>query len=278
MTLAPQLIDVDPANFDSLPCCGIKSPGHPGRRQKRCWLQANFKLGLRAKILLAPDGQPCGYIEYLPGEYAWRGVNAGGYMFIHCVWSHAKRHQHKGWGSVMVEACLKDARKAGMSGVAVIARDGPWLADRRLFLANGFEPVDTAPPDYLLLVRKLDARAANPAFKGEWEQKLGRYSRGLTIIRSSQCPHVAKFAGEIAQASEEEYGIKPRVVDLESWREAQDAPTPYAVFAVIYNGRLLADHQISRTRFRNIMNQCAAQAGRRATPSVLTSPFSRAGR
>ena len=32
------------------------------------------------------------------------------------------------------------------------------------------------------------------------------------------------------------------------------APTPYAVFSVIHNGRILADHQISRTRFRNIMN------------------------
>jgi hypothetical protein len=46
------------------------------------------------------------------------------------------------------------------------------------------------------------------------------------------------------------------VVDLESWSDAQNAPTPYAIFALIYNGRLLADHQISRTRFRNIMNKC----------------------
>ena len=46
------------------------------------------------------------------------------------------------------------------------------------------------------------------------------------------------------------------MVDLESWSDAQNAPTPYAIFALIYNGRLLADHQISRTRFRNIMNKC----------------------
>jgi len=46
------------------------------------------------------------------------------------------------------------------------------------------------------------------------------------------------------------------VVDLESWSDTQNAPTPYAIFALIYNGRLLADHQISRTRFRNIMSKC----------------------
>ena len=140
-----------------------------------------------------------------------------------------------------------------MSGVAVMVRDGPWLADRRLFAANGFVPVDSAPPDYQLLVRKIDRGAANPRFKKGWDEKVARYKRGLTIIRSSQCPHIAKFTAEIAQTATEEYKLRPRIIDLGSWREAQDAPTPYAVFALIYNGRLLADHQVSRTRFRNIM-------------------------
>ncbi len=145
-----------------------------------------------------------------------------------------------------------------MSGAAVMVRDGPWLADRRLFLANAFEPVDKAPPDYQLLVRKFDLGAVNPTFKEGSDQKLVQYSQGLTIIRSSQCPHIAKFAADIAETAENEYHIKPTVVDLECWNDAQNAPTPYAIFALIYNGRLLADHQISRTRFRNIMNKCLA--------------------
>jgi len=248
-----RLIDVDTASFDALPCCGIKDPAHPGRREKCRWLQTNAKFGLRAKALLAPDGEPGGYIEYIPGEFAWRGVDAGGYMFIHCIWIYSRKYQRKGWGTLMVEACLNDARKAGKSGVAVMVRDGPWLADRRLFLANGFKPVDTATPDYELLARKFNNSAPNPAFKGEWDRKLGQYSRGLTIIRSSQCPHITKFAADIAATAETEYRIVPNVVDLQSASDAQNAPTPYAIFALIYNGQLLADHQISRTRFRNIM-------------------------
>jgi GNAT superfamily N-acetyltransferase len=251
----PRLIDIDAAVFDNLPCCGITSRTHLGRQQKHCWLEVNAKFGLRAKMLLAPDGQPSGYIEYLPGEFAWRGVEAHGFMFIHCIWTFLKKHQRKGWASIMVEACLDDARKAGMRGVAVMVRDGPWLADRRLFLANGFEPADTAPPDYQLLVRKFENGTINPAFKKDWDKKLGQYSQGLTIIRSNQCPHIAKFAAEIIEAAEKEYGIRPTVVDLESWSDAQNAPTPYATFALIYDGRLLADHQISRTRFRNIMKR-----------------------
>jgi hypothetical protein len=49
--------------------------------------------------------------------------------------------------------------------------------------------------------------------------------------------------------------MKPRIVELKTHRQAQNAPTPYAVFSVIYDGRVVADHQISRTRFRNIMGK-----------------------
>jgi len=142
-----------------------------------------------------------------------------------------------------------------MNGVAAITRDGPWLAGSALYLANGFTVVGSAPPDYQLLVRKLKPSAADPVFKGGWDKKLKRYGRGLTIIRSNQCPHIAKFADDIAQTAEEEYGLKARIVELKLARQAQNAPTPYAVFSVIYNEGLLADHQISSTRFRNIMRK-----------------------
>lgn len=114
----PRLLDVDAASFDALPCCGIKSPMHPGRQEKRCWLRANAKFGLRAQALLAPDGQPSGYIEYIPGEFAWRGVDAGGYMFVHCIWIYSRRHQRKGWGRLMVEACLDDAKHSVLNNCA----------------------------------------------------------------------------------------------------------------------------------------------------------------
>ena len=255
MTQMPVLVDLDPASVETLPCCGVGNAAHEGRCNKIRWLQAQFKKGLRAKVLLTPDKRQCGYIEYLPGEYAWRGVDAGGYMFIHCIWTFHKQHQHRGLGARMIQACLDDAAKAGMHGVAVVAREQPWLVRPALFLANGFEPVDTAPPDFQLLVRKLTPSAPNPAFKTGWEARLKKYSHGLTIIRSHQCPHIAKFAGEIAQAAERDYGMKPRIVEIKSYRQAQNAPTPYAVFVVLHDGRILADHQISPTRFRNIVKK-----------------------
>jgi len=255
MTNAPVWVELNAASLESMRCCGISNPAHPGRLRKIGWLKQHFKKGLRAKILLAPDGRQCGYIEYLPGEYAWRGVDAAGYLFIHCIWTHFRKYQGLGLAKEVVEACVKEARENGMKGVAVVARDGPWLAGPELFLACGFEVAETAPPDYRLLVRKFNASAANPKFVGGWDEKLKKYDGGLTIIHSAQCPYAEKFTAEIAETAEQEFGVKPRIVELKSHRDAQKAPTPYAVFSIIRDGRLLADHQISRTRFRNLMRE-----------------------
>ena len=250
----PVLVDVDRATVRDLPCCGVKDASHEGRCYKIRWLEEHFKLGLRAKVLLTPDRRQCGYIEYLPGEFAWRGIDARGYLVIHCIWTFYKQYQHRGFGARMVQACIDDATQGGMYGVAVVARHSPWLASPSLFLANGFECVATAPPDYQLLVRKTLPSAPDPAFRPAGEDALAKYRRGLTIVTAGQCPHVARFAREIAECAEQEFDLKPRIVSLRSHTDAQNAPTPYAVFALIYKGRILADHQISRTRFRKIMN------------------------
>lgn len=252
---APVLVDLDSSNLDQYPCCGIRNSSHPGLAAKRRWMETHFPLGLRAKVLVAPGGRPCGYIEYLPGEFAWRGVRAEGYLFIHCLWNHRKECQNLGWAGAMIEACFRDAKTSGAYGVAVMTRDRPWLAGRSIYLANGFELVDEAPPDCQLLVRKCKRSAPDPRFAGAYERKAAGLGPGLTIICSDQCPYIAKFADEITETAVEEYGLRPEIVELTSCVDAQDAPTPYAVFSIFYDGRLLADHQISRTRFRNIMNR-----------------------
>ena len=118
-----------------------------------------------------------------------------------------------------------------------------------------FKLADAAPPDCELLVRKLHKRPPDPAFKGGWERKVSRYGEGLTLVRAGQCPYGTKFVPEITETAHKQYHNKLNVIDLRSPEDAQNAPTPYAVFSLIYNGKLLADHPISCTRFRNIMNK-----------------------
>lgn len=260
-----RVIDVAPATLSDLPCCGIMNPEHEGHRRKRAWLRAQLASGLRAQILLTEDGHQCGYIEYLPGERAWRGVDAAGYLFIHCIWTFYRKYQHKGNATRLVDACVRDAKKANRLGVAVVARTGPWLASPGLFKKCGFEVVDSAPPDYELLVKKVKKQAPNPRFLPIPARRLEKYGSGLTIIAADQCPHGVKFAREIGELAESEFKLTPRRVLLRSCKEAQKAPTPYSVFSVIYNGIVIADHQISKTRFRNIMKQQLAP-----TPSGRT--------
>ncbi len=250
-----RMIDVSLDNMYESPCCGIKNTEHKGYKQKTSWLKMHFKKGFKAKVLYTEDNRQLGYIEYLPGQFAWRAVEADDYMFIHCLWTYWKKYKGKGYGKLLIESAIDEAKKAKMKGVAVVARKRPWLAKSDIFLKNGFEVVDTAPPDYELLVKKFNTSSPNPKFKDNWEEKLKRYEEGLTIIRAEQCPHSAKFADDIADAAKNLYKLKTNIVELKTHRDAQNAPTPFAVFSIIYNGQILADHQISRTRFENIMNK-----------------------
>ena len=250
-----KVIEITQNNLHESPICGIKNAEHEGRERKSKWLKTYIKKGLKAKVLLTEKNIHFGYIEYLPGQYAWRGIEADGYMFIHCLWTYFKKYQRKGYGKLLIQACIDDAKKAKTKGVAVVARKRPWLADSSIYLKNSFQVVDTAPPDYELLVKKFNKSAQNPKFKDNSDKKLKKYCKGLTIIRASQCPHTIRFADKIAEMARKTYKLKTNIVELKTYRQAQNAPTPYAVFAVIYNGRLLADHQISSSRFRNIMNK-----------------------
>jgi GNAT superfamily N-acetyltransferase len=249
-----RLVELRKTDLAGLSTCAVKNPKHEGRRRKSAWLETHFDMGLRLKTLVGEKGEQLGMIEYLPGECAWRGVEAPGYMFIHCLWTYSTKLKGTGLGTRLVRAAAEDAKKAGMNGVAVVTREGPWLAGSPVFLKNGFRVVETAPPDYELLALKFKRCAPDPKFKGGWEKKLRAYGRGLTIVRSNQCPHIAKFADDIAALAGTVYKLRPRVVEITNHREAENAPTPYAVFSVILDGRVLADHPISATRFRNIMS------------------------
>lgn len=250
-----QIVDTNADNICDYPLCGYKNIKQEGYKRKTDWLKRRFKEGMKVKVLHSPQDGSVGMIEYVPGEHTWRAVDAEGYMLIHCIFIMPRKLKSKGYGSLMVDECLKDARKQKMHGVAVVTRKGTWMAGKELFLKNGFEVVDTAPPDFELLVKKFKKSAPLPKFKGDWDKRLRKYDKGLTIIRSDQCPYAVKAVREISETAHKTYGITPRVVELRSSREAQNAPSPFGVFSLILDGKLVADHPISNTRFVNIMNK-----------------------
>ena len=193
-------------------------------------------------------------IEYIPGEYAWRAVNAQGYMFIHCLMINKREFKGKGYGAKLLEHCIADAGKAKMLGVAVMTSAGTWMASKDLFLAHGFEIVDSAPPRFDLLVLKFQKNAPYPSFNRLAGKIEAKYKKGLTIFWSDQCPYTRKSVKDITEAADK-IGIKAKTVEVNNCRDAQNMPNAYGTYCMIYNGKIIADHPVSRARFLNIMKK-----------------------
>ena len=240
-----EIIQVDTGNVDRHGFfCQMSKPKAPGYRQKRAWLEARFAEGLKIQILHETGGRNVGFVEYLPGEHAWRAVHAPGYVVIHCLWVVGKG-KGKGHGRRLLQACLEDARAQDRHGVVMVASDGVWLAGKQIFLQNGFVKVDQAPPAFHLLVHRFRP-APDPAFPTNWEARQARFGPGLTVVRTPQCPYIEDGAAEAVEIAREK-GVPARVVELHSAQEVQESsPSPFGVFGLVLDGRLLSYHYLLR--------------------------------
>ncbi|UCE36989.1 MAG: YoaP domain-containing protein [Thermoplasmata archaeon] len=251
-----EIINTDSSNILNYGICGYKSIKREGYPEKISWLKDRFKEGMRIKTLYSEKDGTQGMIEYLPGKYCWRPVEANGYMFIHCIFVGFKgAYKGKGYGTLMLDECIKDAKKDKMHGVAAVTRKGSFMVGKEFFLKNGFKVVDSAPPDFELVAKKFVKKAPDPKFKGGMEKRLEKYAKGLTIIRADQCPYTVKNVKEICDTAKKTYGVKPNIIDLKNYKEAQNSPCAFGTFCIIYNGKIVAHHPISKNRFQNIMNK-----------------------
>jgi hypothetical protein len=245
---------------DNLADCGIgcvMDRAHPGFQPKVDWLRRRFDDGLRFLLCRDRGGKPLAFLEYVPGEHAWRPIDAAGWLFVHCLWVYPRGRKYPGLGTRLIRACLDEARRADATGVAAMVSDGPWMAGRQVFLRNGFEVLATADRFELVAHRRRDG--PDPSFR-DVAGNLAKY-RGLHIVYAPQCPYLPKSAADLADVAAE-HGLELNVTVLDTVRKAQRAPSLYGVFSLIWNGRLLADHYISATRFRNIIRKEIAGGGR----------------
>jgi N-acetylglutamate synthase-like GNAT family acetyltransferase len=250
-----EIRDMTEENIFDYGFCGTKSIEHEGCRRKAEWFKKRLSEGMRYKVLYSKEKGTIGLIEYIPGKYAWRAIEANNYMVIHCLCIFYKPFREKGYASEMINACLEDARKQKMFGVAVVTREGAWMVDKKIFINKGFKVLDQAPPDFELLAKKFKEDAPDPKFKEDYEKILKKYGKGLTILWSDQCPFIAKAIKEIRETIEDRYGIEAKIIQMKNHEDAQNAPSPYAIFSLIYDGKLHAFHPISSKRFMNIMDK-----------------------
>jgi hypothetical protein len=155
--------------------------------------------------------------------------------------------------SALLADCVRDAASNAKLGVAVITSDGPWMAGKEVFIKNGFQQVDQAQPHFQLLVKRT-SEGPMPAFPQNWDERLEAFE-GLHLIYTNQCPYIGKAIAELPPVAEG-HGIELNLLEINDPVEARERfPTPYGVFNLVYQGRLLTDHPISATRFRNILRK-----------------------
>ena len=255
-----EIVDTNAENIDGCSFCGYKDANNLGHRRKTKWLKERYAEGLRLKVIRSREFGDIGMIEYALGNHAWRPVEAEEYLVIHCLMVNGK-HKGKGLGTLLLDSCLRDAKKSKCRGIAVVTSADIFMAGSDLFIKAGFISVDriigsseASVVPYELLVKKFKKTAPDPRFIVERERPLKKYRKGLTILAADQCPWFPKWVEDIAEASRT-LGLEPKVVRVRSAKASRELPTPYGVFSIIYDGKLIAHRPISATRFMSVMGR-----------------------
>lgn len=241
--MCARIIDIDEKNIKEFGLfCKKSQKKQEGYKSKVNWIQERFKEGLKYKLLLVEEkGKETsrGFIEYIPGEYNWRGIQADNWMVIHCLWVIGK-HKNKGYASQLLQECIRDAMEKKMFGVvAMTAEKGGWLPNKKIFLKNGFEKVDQFDSNYELYAKSFSENVPKPQFFPLSDEKLKEYNEGVTIVYTPQCPYLPELITEIEEITKSK-GVKFKKVLLTNPKEVQrNGIHPFGTFCAIYDSEII---------------------------------------
>ncbi|UCE12612.1 MAG: GNAT family N-acetyltransferase [Candidatus Heimdallarchaeota archaeon] len=242
-----KIISITDENVDSYDLFCLKSKKkESGYQRKLKWFKKRFKEGLRIQLLMVREKRGFtsrGFIEYIPGEYSWRAIDARGYMVIHCLWV-VGRNKGKGYGTELLKKCFTDAE--GMNGVATVTSERTWLPSKGIFIKNGFKRIDTVLSDFDLYVRQFIKEAPIPRFNIGKTTKFDN-TYGFFILKSDQCPYTYTSMKEIEEYAKE-HKIPIEVMNITNSKEAQTVPHPYGTYCILLNGEILSYRPIGKKR------------------------------
>ncbi|MFW9877525.1 MAG: GNAT family N-acetyltransferase [Candidatus Thorarchaeota archaeon] len=256
--MCARIIDINEENVNEYGLfCKKSKKKEIGYQNKVKWIKERFKEKLKYKILLVKEGDKetsRGFIEYIPGEYNWRGIQADGWMVIHCIWVVGK-HKNKGYASKLLEECIKDTKKANMDGVvAMTAEKGGWLPNMKFFIKNGFQKVDDLAPYYGLYAKTLLKNVTKPKFYPISKQKLKEYRNGITLLYTQQCPYLPGLVNDIEDLASKK-NINFQAILLKDTKEVQqNGIHPYGTFCIMYAGEVIPYKPGIKKEINNLIN------------------------
>ena len=246
-----KIVEVTPENAIKETFFCIKDTKRPGFKDKAKWFEKCHKKDLKIKILKNDEDKMIGFIEYVPAKDAWRPIDADNYMFIHCTYIYSKKERNRGYGSMLIEDAEREAKVKGMDGLCVITSTGGWLANKTLFEKNGFKQIQVKDR-FELLAKTWNSNAKKPKFHN-WTNQQKKYE-GWHLLYADQCPWNEKSVAALLNVAMD-HGVDLKVSKIKTAEEAKMAPSGFGVFNLLHDGKLLGDHYLSATRFRNILKK-----------------------
>ncbi|MHA1191904.1 MAG: GNAT family N-acetyltransferase [Promethearchaeota archaeon] len=243
--MSVKIIDINEDNIEDYGLfCKKSQKKEKGYQNKVKWINERLKEGLKYKLLWVSEGYKKetsrGFIEYIPGEFNWRGINANGWMVIHCLWITGK-FKNKGYGMQLLKEAITDAKEKKLNGVAVVtSQKCSGLSKKFIFENAGFEKVDELRPNFELYALIFSENTSLPKFYPLKNENVEACGDGVTLLDGCQCPYVQTIVDPL-----EEYAnsanVPFRVKTLNDGKEAQrNGITPYGVYGVVYNGEVIS--------------------------------------
>lgn len=231
-------------------CCIIRSrKPHLGVEAKRQWLSERLKEG---HVFRKLNEKAVVFIEYAPLETAWVPIMGDNYYYVYCLWVTGS-HKGNGYGRMLMEYCLADAKAKGKSGICMLGakKQKSWLSDQTFAKRFGFEVVDTTDNGYELLALSLDGtkpKFASNAKKQEIERK------ELTIYYDMQCPYIYQNVEKVKEYCQFN-DVPLSLIEVDTLQKAKDLPCVFNNWAVFYKGHFETVNLLDAAYLKRILKK-----------------------
>lgn len=251
-----EYIEVTNANIGSEHiCCAISDKKCVnGYNEKKEWLKEEFKYGYK---FLRLNERAKVFIEYGPAEYGWAPIEAKNYTLINCFWVSGKYKGH-GHGKNLLNMAQNDAKKLGHYGLVTVVgkKKFHFMSDSKFLKLQGFAQVDESKDGFILLAKKFGNSFPNPSFSNSVNQGIGD-NEDLVVYYSNRCPFTVHYVNTELLKTAKQRGLSLKVIKLEDYKSAQNAPIPATIFSLFYKGEFITtDVSICLdNRFEKILNK-----------------------
>lgn len=250
-TMDEEFINLTLENLDQEHvCCIIRTRTlHPGVEAKRAWLRERLKEG---HVFRKLHEKATVFIEYAPLESAWVPIVGDNYFYMYCLWVDGSMKGH-GYGKLLMEYCIADAKAQGKSGVCMLGskKQKAWLSDQAFAKRYGFKTVDATDNGYELLALSFDGTV--PSFC-EAAKQMTIEEASLTIYYDAQCPFILQTIKMIKNYCEDN-SISACFLEVDSLMTAKNLPCVFNNWAVFYKGKFETVNLLNPDSLKRILKK-----------------------